>query len=30
MYALQWYSLAALSVILLLALNIRRNDSAAG
>jgi surfeit locus 1 family protein len=29
-YALQWYSLAALSVILLLALNIRRNDSAAG
>lgn len=30
MYALQWYSLAALSVILLLALNIRRDDSAAG
>lgn len=30
MYALQWYSLAALSLILLLALNIRRNDSAAG
>jgi len=29
MYALQWYSLAALSVILLLALNIRRNDPAA-
>jgi len=29
-YALQWYSLSALSVILLLALNIRRRDAAAG
>ncbi|HUN67984.1 MAG TPA: SURF1 family protein [Burkholderiales bacterium] len=29
-YALQWYSLAALSVILLLALNIRRDGPAAG
>jgi len=29
-YALQWYSLSALSVVLLLALNIRRDDAAAG
>jgi surfeit locus 1 family protein len=29
-YALQWYSLAALSVILLLALNLRRDGPAAG
>jgi len=29
-YALQWYSLSALSVVLLLALNIRRHDAAAG
>jgi surfeit locus 1 family protein len=30
MYALQWYSLAALSVILLLALNIKRHGHSAG
>jgi len=29
-YALQWYSLSALSVVLLVALNVRRHDAAAG